>query len=254
MLRLFPFEEGGIEVLHQETVAAGTLVLIQQLIQDNRLDQFNLVGGTALALQMGHRISVDIDLFSQKPFDSEKIKAHLSEKYNAADVRTNVSSLIGFISDIKIDLATHRYPDVKPVVESHGIRMASLEDIAAMKFNAMVRNPTRLKDYIDIYYLLERRNMQQLTEAFLAKSPNVLPQMAHSSLMYHAEIDFSRPVKLLTNENVDGKMMTARFQEALTYPQKTFTMRLNKLTLSAWDKLKPTETSQSPKRNRGKRI
>ena len=96
--------------------------------------------------------------------------------------------------------------------------------------------------------------MQQLTEAFMTKYPNVLPQMAHTSLIYHAEIDFSRPVRLLTNENVDGKMMASRFQEALTYPQKSFTKRLNKLALSAWDKLKPTETSQSRKRNRGKRI
>jgi hypothetical protein len=55
-------------MLYKETVAAQTLDLIKRLFKDTRLDEFVLVGGTALSLQVGHRISIDIDLFSNKPF------------------------------------------------------------------------------------------------------------------------------------------------------------------------------------------
>jgi len=53
-------------MLHKETVTAGTLDLIRRLMDDAHLQQFYLVGGTALALMLGHRISIDIDLFTDK--------------------------------------------------------------------------------------------------------------------------------------------------------------------------------------------
>ena len=70
-------------MLHKETVAKGTLDLIQELLNDSTFKDFNLVGGTALALQLGHRISEDIDRFTKNPFDSLKIALYLQGNYNA---------------------------------------------------------------------------------------------------------------------------------------------------------------------------
>jgi hypothetical protein len=57
------------KMLHEETVSEGTLALIRRMTQDEMLKDFTLVGGTALALQLGHRKSVDIDLFGSRDFD-----------------------------------------------------------------------------------------------------------------------------------------------------------------------------------------
>lgn len=69
-------------MLHKETVKPGTLDLIQQLMQDQQLNLFYLVGGTALSLRIGHRQSIDIDLFSSSDFDGDRLAQHLQRKYD----------------------------------------------------------------------------------------------------------------------------------------------------------------------------
>lgn len=72
-------------MLHKETVDAGTLDLIKRLMGDTELKDFFLVGGTALSLQIGHRISIDIDLFSEKEFDTSRLKKYLEDNYQLSD-------------------------------------------------------------------------------------------------------------------------------------------------------------------------
>lgn len=143
-------------MLYKETVAPQTLDLIERFFKDARLDEFVLVGGTALSLQIGHRISIDIDLFSDKPFDAANIASHLQKNYSAESVKTLKNGVFCFIEDIKVDVMSHQYPWVKDLIVSEGIRMVSLEDIGAMKLHAIVQSGSRLKDFIDIYFLLEQ--------------------------------------------------------------------------------------------------
>lgn len=74
-------------MLHQETVATGTLDLIRQLMKEDKLQDFKLAGGTALALQIGHRVSIDIDLFSPKSFEVGQLAQHLEKNYGAVITR-----------------------------------------------------------------------------------------------------------------------------------------------------------------------
>lgn len=69
-------------MLHKETVEEGTLALIKRLMDDDALAQFYLVGGTALSLKIGHSKSIDIDLFTHKDFNAEKIGKHLESTYH----------------------------------------------------------------------------------------------------------------------------------------------------------------------------
>lgn len=160
-------------MLHKETVSEGTLDLINRLMADEQLKDFYLVGGTALSLMIGHRISIDIDLFTDKDFDAPLVAEYLKSQYETEVRSVNKNSVSGFMEGIKFDLISHRYPHVKPIEIRDGIRMLSLNDIAAMKVNAIVGNGTRIKDFIDIYYLLKELSYRQIIESYVKKYPDV---------------------------------------------------------------------------------
>jgi hypothetical protein len=131
------------------------------------------VGGTALSLQLGHRKSIDIDLFTPYPFDAHAMADHLESTYKAEDINVLGNTLYSYIDNVKTDMLAHRYPWIGPVQEIEGIRMASLDDIAAMKLNAIVNDGSRLKDFVDIHFLLERSSLDELTSAYVAKYQDV---------------------------------------------------------------------------------
>lgn len=143
-------------MLHTETVKGGTLELLKKLEAEDAMSDFNLAGGTSLALYLGHRISIDLDLFTSKPFDAVKLESFLQEKYGFCTGFMEKNTLKGFIGNVKIDCITHAYEYLeKPYVESN-IRLYSMEDIIAMKLSAIADNGSRLKDFIDIAYLSTR--------------------------------------------------------------------------------------------------
>lgn len=184
-------------MLHKETVTAGTLDLINRLMEDDQLKTFYLVGGTALALMIGHRISIDIDLFTDKEFDANEAARYLKNNYDADLNSVSKNSVSGFIEDVKFDLISHIYPHVNPLLTIEGIRMLGLHDIAAMKVNAIVGNGTRIKDFLDVYYLLKEIPYQQILEAYLKKYPNVSAVVARASLLYYKDIDFTTSITLI---------------------------------------------------------
>ena len=153
-------------MLHLETITPETLALIRELQEDEIMKGFNLVGGTTLALLIGHRMSEDIDLFSESPFDSSKLAEHLKDKYKAENIRTLKNAVFCFIRDVKVDILTHQYPLINPVINEGGIRMVSLEDIGAMKLNVITDSGRRLKDFIDMYSLLEHRSLRDFFDFY----------------------------------------------------------------------------------------
>lgn len=160
-------------MLRTQTVEKRTLDLIQRLMEDETLNDFNLVGGTALALKIGHRLSIDIDLFSINSFDAPGIATHLTKAHSAHIATILKNGVFSFIDKIKIDVLAHQYPLVEKVEFQDGIRMVSLKDIGAMKLNAIYNNGTRLKDFIDIYALLELFTLNQLLLACFQKYPDL---------------------------------------------------------------------------------
>src|SRR6185437_11547476 len=102
-------------MLRTQTVEKGTLDLIKRFMSDDKFNNFNLVGGTALALKIGHRRSVDIDLFSPDPFNSQDLSHHLLTDYKATKVSTLTNGVFCFVNDIKIDLVSHQYPLIKEI-------------------------------------------------------------------------------------------------------------------------------------------
>jgi hypothetical protein len=142
-------------MLHKETVDRNTLELIEKFQSDTMLQDFVLVGGTALSLQIGHRLSIDIDFFSKEEFDPQELLEHLEQHYGFREQYRHKNTLKGIVNGISVDLLRHNYDYVVPPKSVGGITMASKQDIAAMKVNAITGDGTRVKDFIDIYFLLK---------------------------------------------------------------------------------------------------
>jgi len=208
-------------MLRTETVTADTLELLKVLTRDEKLTDFFLVGGTALSLQIGHRISIDIDLFSAHSFDNNEMLEYLRANY---DFRMNFiakNTLKGQIKEIKTDLITHPYAFVKDLQTVEGIRMVSLEDIAAMKLNAISGNGTRLKDFIDVAFLSRYLSLTQMMDAYERKYASRNPVMIAKSLLYHRDIDFNENVQMMTPK-YSWKLIEKRLREMEKSPKVVF--------------------------------
>lgn len=179
-----------------------------------------MVGGTALALKLGHRKSIDIDLFNDKKFDSDALSKHLQKTYNAEIRGAIKNGVFGFINDIKIDLIAHQYPLLK-LENIDNIRMASLEDIGAMKLNAILYSGSRLKDFVDIHRLLEHFPLQTFTDSFLKKYPDANAQMVHTALLYHKDVDPKQPIDFI-GPKISWAEIVERLHDAVNNPGKLF--------------------------------
>jgi hypothetical protein len=208
-------------MLQKETVSEPTLELLKTLMNDKLLQNFFLVGGTALALQIGHRISIDLDLFSTRPFDKKEILYTLIKQYNFKLNFESGNALKGEIDHVKVDLITHQYPLINLLIIEEGIRMASLEDIAAMKLNAIVGNGTRVKDFIDIAYLSAYLTPIQMVEAYESKYSSNNPIMAIKALNYYRDIDFNEDVEMI-DVNYSWEQIEERLKQMLDYPEYIF--------------------------------
>lgn len=175
-------------MLHTETVTDETMELIRTLQSDKYLKDFVLVGGTALSLQIGHRISIDIDLFTKNEFDNQFLLEYFESEYEFQVQYLQRNTMKGIIGGVFVDLLRHNYPYIKNPISQGGIILASKEDIAAMKVNSITGNGTRVKDFIDIYFLLKEFSFAQLIEFYKIKYKTRNDFHAIKSLTWFDEI------------------------------------------------------------------
>ena len=185
-------------MLHKETVERETFELLTKLMQDEKFSNFNLAGGTALTLCIGHRMSIDLDLFTPDNFDVKKLEEYLIHKYDFRSSYLERNTLKGDINDIKIDCITHSYPYLeKPFQSKEGIRLYSKRDIVAMKLSAIADNGTRLKDFIDIAFLSSTFSLAEMLAAYEKKFPNSNPVRPLKGLTYFQDINFNEPIQMI---------------------------------------------------------
>lgn len=156
-------------MLFKNTIQASALELLKKLQSCSALKPFHLAGGTSLALQIGHRKSIDLDLFTQHDFDANDLLEYLEQNFGFQLDYSTINTLKGNIDHVKIDLISHKYPIVKPYVEIENIRLFSIPDVAAMKLNAIAGNGTRSKDFIDIYFILKQYSVDNILDFYKTK-------------------------------------------------------------------------------------
>ena len=172
--------------LHYNTVSTQLLDCLQKLMEKDAFNDFVLVGGTALSLQLGHRISIDIDLFTAIDYgsmDLEKIKKTLLNTFPYID---NLDKLNGRNLGYSVYIGNNKNESVKldlfytdnfitPIVSQDNLRMASLQEIAAMKMEAIV-NSKRKKDFWDIHELLEHFTLEEMIQYGIQRNPYTLTE------------------------------------------------------------------------------
>lgn len=208
-------------MLHTETVAGQTLELLKKLEAEDRMAGFNLAGGTSLALYLGHRISVDLNLFTSASFDTVELEKFLMNKYGFRTDFMEKNTLKGTIDGVKIDCITHSYDYLeKPYTES-GIRLYSMQDIVAMKLSAIADNGSRLKDFIDIAFLSTRFPFSSMLKMYERKFPNSNVIRPFKAITYFDDIDFDEDIVMLNGE-YNWKLIERRLVEMTKIQNKVF--------------------------------
>ncbi len=176
-------------MLFKETIGKRTLELLRSLQQTEMCKDFHLAGGTALALQIGHRTSLDLDFFSQNDFSNQELLEYLEQVYAFNLNYSAPNTLKGSIDKVMVDFIAHKYPLAGNILDMEGIRMYSIKDIAAMKLNAIAGNGTRVKDFIDMYFVLKTYTISDILDYYAAKYSGRNVFHALKSLVYFDDID-----------------------------------------------------------------
>lgn len=176
-------------MLQISAVEKNTFDLLTRLMREPLLDKTRLVGGTSLALQLGHRKSTDLDFFSAEVPDIESIVSLLTDKYGYTAQIITAKSTIGYIEGIKIDVIYHPYQWLEEPLVEGGIRLAGLTDIAAMKMHAIANSGQRPKDFVDIAYLSCHFSYNHIKEMALKKYPMYDPIMFDRAIIYFGDVN-----------------------------------------------------------------
>lgn len=178
-------------MLHKEAVDKSTLDLLIRLQAKEYLKGFHLVGGTALALRLRHRKSIDIDLFSDFSFDVAQILENLSTDFNFKLFFSANNTIKGSIDNVQVDILAHRYPLISEPLTEERITMLSLQDIIALKLNAITTSGQRVKDFIDLFYLLREFNLSEMIGFYKTKYKQYNEVNVLKSITYFNDVDLA---------------------------------------------------------------
>ena len=158
-------------MLHEGCVPERLLTLLRKLASEPVFEDFFLVGGTALALQIGHRLSVDIDLFTQNELNIPEITRYLVKNHSGKYQLLNSQKMIFQVSieGIKVDFVQHPFELVEPVYHDNHLSYLGIKDISAMKLHAIETTGDRAKDFVDVYFLLQEIPLDKMFDYYKKK-------------------------------------------------------------------------------------
>ena len=187
-------------MLYLETVESSTLELLKKLQRLPVLEQTRLVGGTALALQLGHRKSIDLDFFGTVDCEAEYLRESIAGIASLTILKESPHIHIYIVDGIKVDIVNYKYPWLDDVVLEQGLRLASVSDIAAMKITAIIGRGTK-KDFIDIAFLLHHFSLEEILHFYAAKYNDSSVFMAMKSLAYFDDAEADPTPDMFVNQS-----------------------------------------------------
>lgn len=186
---------------------------ILPLLKNFKTD-FYLAGGTGLALQLGHRDSIDFDFFSAHDIDTKKLFLYIKEIFAGHEIiktQEEKNTLTVFIdNNIKLSFFTYKYKLIDKLINEPYFKIASILDIACMKLAAIISRATN-KDYIDLYFICEIIKLKEILINFSKKLPELDYNLVLKSLVYFEDIK-KEPIKFKNNRNIDFKNIKNFFE------------------------------------------
>lgn len=184
-------------MLHTKTAQPILISTLKELMSAPFLKDFYLVGGTGLALLLGHRNSVDIDMFTHLPYVPDELSQELTDYFGERYQKTgsNKSMLFCYINDVKVDFVNNKIPLLFPVHSFDDTRIADVRDIAPLKMNAIFGRGSK-KDFIDLYVLLNQFEVGELIELFKKQFPSVDIGQLLISMYYYGDAESGAQPKL----------------------------------------------------------
>jgi len=183
---------------------------------------FYLAGGTALALQIGHRTSMDFDFYTEKKFSLLKLQRLLEKKFKEAIVLQKAEgTLIMKIDGVANSFFQYPYPLIFPPIKYQNFPpLASKEDIAAMKVIAISDRGTK-RDFIDIYFLLKEFSLEEIMNFVKKKYPNFNIYVGLRGLTYFVDAEKRQKRKLYLTHFVSwGKIKKFLIGEVKKYQKE----------------------------------
>jgi predicted nucleotidyltransferase component of viral defense system len=175
-------------MLYYETIDDATLRLLKKIQRSFSEESVRLVGGTALALQIGHRRSVDLDFFGEFNIPGSSL-IEMANSWGDLRILHQSNNIYIFIIDgVKVDFVNYPYPWLKDCLVIDDIRMASPEDIAAMKLSAITGRGTK-KDFVDLYYLLKKFELNEIIGFYTSKFHDGSAFLVLKSLSYFEDAE-----------------------------------------------------------------
>ena len=190
-------------MLQLQTILPHTLELLKRLSSQPEMQGLRLVGGTSLALQYGHRQSVDLDFFGKPIVSQDEILAMMG-RLGAYKLRNRTKNILQLIVDnVMVDIVDYsQYPWIDTAICEDGLVLASPRDIAAMKINAIEGRGSR-KDFIDVYELLQHYTLDEILQCYSMKYPNFSLFRALLSITYFDDAESEAMPKMFATVTWD---------------------------------------------------
>ena len=188
-------------MLQVNAVPPRTMDILKRLASQPCLQNFRLVGGTALALQIGHRLSVDLDFFSDQKNDLIQIEDELLQLPDTRLKSKSSYALFFDIENVKLDILNYSYPFIASPIKLENITLAHKDDITAMKLKTIMNRGAK-RDFYDIYFLLNDYSFEHMFGLFEKKYSNIEPYAIVRSLGYFEDADLQSPPVLLKEKNL----------------------------------------------------
>jgi predicted nucleotidyltransferase component of viral defense system len=202
--------------MHENTLYQKTKATIALIKNIPILQNFYLAGGTSLALQLGHRKSIDLDFFARQfPKKDDLFNAFKHLSYKTTQEAPDTLDLK--INDTKVSFLQYDYDLIGKFTPYQNLRLASIQDIACMKLSTIISRGEK-KDFIDLYFLLQKFSLKQLLSLMQKKFAhiNYSQILLIRSLNYFADADQSPMPEMLINVSWD-KIKTEIQTQVMAY-------------------------------------
>lgn len=164
--------------MYAESINEAAQRVFAKIAATSFVNSFYLAGGTALAFQLGHRVSYDLDFFSSRAFNVFLIRSELAKQGTFSVTFEDEKTLDGVLDGVKTSFFEYRYALLFPPFEFEGIHIADKRDVAAMKIDAISSRGSK-KDFFDLYFLLQEYSLSELIGFFEKRYSDVHYNKVH---------------------------------------------------------------------------